>query len=591
MFNGGEKMDVRFEIEKFIETKENNGSLMITGNWGCGKTFLVRQLTKTIEEKGQHIFVICSLFGIDSINSLHMKIKEKLFYEKLSLESSENAQKLAHKAKEIVTPISAALGEVSKVAKGINTALSVNIYDFVRVEKEVDCRIGKKTVTKKLVLIFDDLERSKLKIIDVLGAINDYSENKSIKTIVIADEERIKDTDYKDFKEKLISRTVRLTPDYESIIKSIISNYIETEKGYKTFLQEQLEVIYQVFEESSSENLRSLKSYLMDFERVFAALKKCQNTQINNSKLLYMFGAMLFGVKSGKYKEGEYGFMFADSELSKQHRNWENNYALKSLKNWIVDGVWEEVDFCDEINQKFVSNEIPVYQSFLYSDFFDLEKTHIIDGLPTAVQKANNGELSGDELISLLVKIHAFRKYEMDLPCEIDYNKIDKGLEKRKQKIKLGEIREPKGHSFAFADNIDDEAKALYKKIDNLEEVVVAYNNEQMLVSYLKGDKSVSQRSLKGLSIEAFSEELMGLFLSVYDASGHAQKRDIAIILSELNFNNRFFVSDENKKETKTNLEKLLVEINKRITSDTDPISSLISKHFIENVKELIDNI
>lgn len=83
----------------------------------------------------------------------------------------------------------------------------------------------------------------------------------------------------------------------------------------------------------------------------------------------------------------------------------------------------------------------------------------------------------------------------------------------------------------------------------------------------------------------------MGLFLSVYDASGNAQKRDIAIILSELNFNNRFFVSDENKKETKTNLEKLLVEINKRITSDTDPISSLISKHFIENVKELIDNI
>lgn len=584
-------MDVRFEIEKFIETKENNGSLMITGNWGCGKTFLVRQLTKSIEEKGQYIFVICSLFGIDSVSSLHNKIKEKLFYEKVFLESSESAQKFVRKAKDIVAPVSAALGEVSKVAKGINTALSVNIYDFVRVEKEVDCYIGKKTVTKKLVLIFDDLERSKLKIIDVLGAINDYSENKSIKTIVIADEERIKDADYNDFKEKLISRTVKLTPDYESIIESIINNYIETEHGYKNFLQEQLEVICQVFEESFSENLRSLKSYLMDFERVFAALKKCQHTQINKSKLLYMFGAMLFGVKSGDYKEGEYGFLFADSELSKKHRSWDNNYALKSLKNWIVDGVWDESDFYDEITQKFVSKEIPVYQEFLYSSFFDLEKTHIVDGLPTAIQKANNGELSGDELISLLEKIHEFKKFELDLPCKVDYNEIDKGLEKRKQKIKSGEIREPKGHSFAFADNFDDEAKALYKKIDNLEEAVVAYDNERMLVSYLKGDKSVSQRSLKGLSIETFNEDLLNLFLSVYDVSSNAQKRDVAIILSELDFNNRFLVNAENKKETKINLEKLLAELDKRSTSNPDPISNLISKHFIKSVKELIDNI
>lgn len=42
-----------------------------------------------------------------------------------------------------------------------------------------------------MVLFFDDFERSKLDRIELMGVINEYSENRKVKVIIIADEEKI----------------------------------------------------------------------------------------------------------------------------------------------------------------------------------------------------------------------------------------------------------------------------------------------------------------------------------------------------------------------------------------------------------------
>lgn len=65
-----------------------------------------------------------------------------------------------------------------------------------------------------------------------MGAINEYSENRDIKIILIADEEHIKNEEYKEFKEKLISRTIKLVSNYDDTISSIINAYEENTVGY-----------------------------------------------------------------------------------------------------------------------------------------------------------------------------------------------------------------------------------------------------------------------------------------------------------------------------------------------------------------------
>ena len=41
-------MDTMQEIMNYIEMNENNGALLITGKWGCGKTFLIKQIAEEL---------------------------------------------------------------------------------------------------------------------------------------------------------------------------------------------------------------------------------------------------------------------------------------------------------------------------------------------------------------------------------------------------------------------------------------------------------------------------------------------------------------------------------------------------------------
>ena len=73
-------------------------------------------------------------------------------------------------------------GKIKKIAKSANMLLSIDIHDFLPIEKEVYCIVAgeEQPVKKKLVLVFDDFERCKIGVIDLLGIINTYVEDKRI---------------------------------------------------------------------------------------------------------------------------------------------------------------------------------------------------------------------------------------------------------------------------------------------------------------------------------------------------------------------------------------------------------------------------
>ena len=71
----------------------------------------------------------------------------------------------------------------------------------------------------------------------MLGTINNYCENKKIKTILIADENHIDEEAYKEFKEKVISHAIKIAANYSEIIQCIVRDYKETVVGYCAFLE------------------------------------------------------------------------------------------------------------------------------------------------------------------------------------------------------------------------------------------------------------------------------------------------------------------------------------------------------------------
>ena len=51
------------EIENYIKEQEQNGALLVTGKWGSGKTYLMRQIERKLNQGPQYLMAVVSLFG------------------------------------------------------------------------------------------------------------------------------------------------------------------------------------------------------------------------------------------------------------------------------------------------------------------------------------------------------------------------------------------------------------------------------------------------------------------------------------------------------------------------------------------------
>ena len=183
------------EIENYIEEQDQNGALLVTGKWGSGKTYLIRQIEKKLNQEPKYLMAVVSLFGIEDTNTLSKKVKEAVAYAQTFNKAEKSGKGHIAKGVNIAKQLSekaAAFGElfdfgkIKKIAKSANMLLSIDIHDFLPIEKEVYCIVAgeEQPVKKKLVLVFDDFERCKIGVIDLLGIINTYVEDKRIKTIV-----------------------------------------------------------------------------------------------------------------------------------------------------------------------------------------------------------------------------------------------------------------------------------------------------------------------------------------------------------------------------------------------------------------------
>lgn len=633
------------EIRAFISQRENNGALLLTGKWGCGKTFLVNQVIEELNQGNDFIAVSISLFGVDSIELLHKEIKNKVFFSRGFEKAQKKSKKIFSRIKNFSLDTTYILGETFPIAKSINKALTIRWQDYFNVEKSIYCyktnteiieyeiktvcyneyynedifiEKEKHVIKKNLVLFFDDFERSKLDRIELMGVINEYSENRGIKVIIIADEEKIasnkadknnSDTNhqidntnntnlsttdsnfnYSDFKEKLISRTLKIEPDYTTVIDSIINSYKETVKGYKDFLIDNKDIVYQIFIESDSDNFRSVKAFIMDYERLHEAWQNSNVSSENEPNMFYNFGAMTFGVKMGFYKEEEYGLLFSSSELLNIFPNFNYIYNLKACQDWILNNVWSKENFISEINEIFKVQSYTTDEKFMYFNLWDLEQIDIENGLPKVIENAYKGKLTRDQLINLLQKIHYLKISSVSLPCDVDYSKIESGFEIRKKEILDFGTIEPERQSFSEKSQIDKEAYSLYDNIEKFDSMMYALEPRKKFKKYLESTDSKSTYDFKHKLIGCFDKNLMEMFYQKYLQSNNASKREMCFTFLDIDFRDNEY-PDYDVKETIANLRELQNRLNNSEQNKKDCITSVINKSFCDKIDSKISEI
>lgn len=633
------------EIRAFISQRENNGALLLTGKWGCGKTFLVNQVIEELNQGNDFIAVSISLFGVDSIELLHKEIKNKVFFSRGFEKAQKKSKKIFSRIKNFSLDTTYILGETFPIAKSINKALTIRWQDYFNVEKSIYCyktnteiieheiktvcyneyynedifiEKEKHVIKKNLVLFFDDFERSKLDRIELMGVINEYSENRGIKVIIIADEEKISSNktgknnsnisnekddidntyinttdsnfNYSDFKEKLIYRTLKIEPDYTTVIDSIINSYKETVKGYKDFLIDNKDIVYQIFIESDSDNFRSVKAFIMDYERLHEAWQNSSVSSENEPNMFYNFGAMTFGVKMGFYKEEEYGLLFSSSELLNIFPNFNYIYNLKACQDWILNNVWSKENFISEINEIFKVQSYTTDEKFMYFNLWDLEQIDIENGLPKVIENAYKGKLTRDQLINLLQKIHYLKISSVSLPCDVDYSKIESGFEIRKKEILDFGTIEPERQSFSEKSQIDKEAYSLYDNIEKFDSMMYALEPRKKFKKYLESTDSKSTYDFKHKLIGCFDKNLMEMFYQKYLQSNNASKREMCFTFLDIDFRDNEY-PDYDVKETIANLRELQNRLNNSEQNKKDCITSVINKSFCDKIDSKISEI
>lgn len=248
--------EVSNTICEYIENENANYAILLTGPWGAGKTFYWKnKLQKEIEKKGFSTLYV-SLNGLDKTEQIARKIVtsrwKKQTAELVNVESVE-------KHKNLLGGVFASLGKMAKSLSPVGEIGQSLVKIDLRPENMIDYIDFQKTV-----ICFDDLERC-IDIEKTLGFINDFVEHKKSKTIILANENKIKET-FAEVKEKIVGKTISFEMKKEEVLSKIIEPYL---KELQEFYLSEIGLIIEMMECSKSCNYRVIKTILDDFSNVY----------------------------------------------------------------------------------------------------------------------------------------------------------------------------------------------------------------------------------------------------------------------------------------------------------------------------------
>lgn len=557
-------MDLIEELKNYCDINNPVGALMLSGKWGCGKTFLIKNNFIPLV-KDKYAFVCVSLFGIDSLDELKIEVKKK-WLEKAGELGKLNGTKIS-KITEFYNKIFGVIEDnlpESWQKKGEIVSSIMELVNFVPISNRI--------LEKKVILVFDDLERTNISCADLLGCINDYCENQGFNTIIVANEEKIKDRSdnelsYREIKEKIVQRVIPFVPDYEEVVSnSIESMFCGIE--YKRFLKRNKELLvkilsgdfndnaiieqykaenyklgvnkkreeYQEEEEKLREllaqrphNIRSFKCAIQDFERVYNKLSEADIRDCSN--WLLSFTCLMMTNKAGLIREvPRYGNLFLYHDVEKLYPEvFDTNFILDGFSEWIICGEWNDETISKEI-QLFLKKEKAAtpLEILKTHNLPDVNEDVIEQGFKDLLVEVYAGDLSLDEYILFLCNCCYSRRYNFDLPT-IDWEKVREGI--REQIKYLVKSDEEDSHSHKM---IGDESKeyftedewSAYQIIKEFRDndVWIYEKNQKLYIELIGSDLNVAFRDLSNKRYNKFSLEMESATINAFKNADNMHK-------------------------------------------------------------------
>lgn len=257
-------------IKNYLENDKTQSAIMLTAPWGTGKSYYIRNDLRRFLEENKLSYAIVSAYGLSSIAD----INKELFLEIKFQKTKKQCKWLATFGKTIATG-----------AVGVGKTLLKNIahidIDFDLSEPNYKKLYDLVNLKDKLI-IFEDIERSSVDIIEFLGYVNSLVEQDGVKVLLVANEQEFLKTtgsdsqlsnqrdktkepsytpqsiEYLRKKEKTISDTIIFEIDKKEALKSIIKLFFADNLSATLITEDNIVDIINVMSSVKSDNLRAV---------------------------------------------------------------------------------------------------------------------------------------------------------------------------------------------------------------------------------------------------------------------------------------------------------------------------------------------
>lgn len=257
-------------INHYIEKNRMKTAIMLTGEWGTGKSHYIKnELIPFLMNSGGHKCILVSLYGLSHVND----ISKSIYLE-------ARAKILNAKSEGIATGTLAATTIIKGFSSFFGVDLGASEEALQKVFQSIDL-VGR-------LIILEDIERTQINILELMGYVNSLVEQDGVKVLLVANEKEIlryepevdtpddddasnifeekpknKDKvytaetlEYLKIKEKTISDTVTFYGNFEEAIKQIVRSFGD-EKLNLFADDSHAKEIYSILSECKNYNLRS----------------------------------------------------------------------------------------------------------------------------------------------------------------------------------------------------------------------------------------------------------------------------------------------------------------------------------------------
>lgn len=300
-------------IKNYLENDNTKSAVMLTASWGAGKRYYIREeLVPFVKEKLNKMCVCVSLYGLKNID----EVSKALYLEVRFGKFDKNNEK--HTTTKVIG---------KTIVKGVASFFGINLdMDDSSLQELYDSV----DLSGKLIIL-EDIERSGIDIIQILGYVSNLVEQDGVKVLLVANEQEflprelpkdnntvngkiqeaidtitdreipltVKAKEYLRKKEKTVNDTILFETNKHDALKNIISSYFENKVAQCLLEEIYINTIIDTMKEVESDNLRAV---LYACQKTLDIITICRN-ELDCDFIKSMFGGII--AYACRLKKGE----------------------------------------------------------------------------------------------------------------------------------------------------------------------------------------------------------------------------------------------------------------------------------------------